>query len=305
MPARAIAAAAVLALAATAQAAEPLRVCLDENIPLYSVHSGGEAKGFDVEVAQAVAAQLGRPLEIQWFESKLEEDASAALAANALLSDGRCSLVGGYPLLEDTVGKPGWETGRLPGFEGAKPADRRRRVPLGTLVPSRPYHFAALTIVLGPTAPAKPVNGLADLEGLRLGTEMGGLTDAILMTWHGGKLIDHIRHLVPIREHLLERLEAGDFDAALVDLRAVDAYRAAHPDTKLRLTGWYHHIGFNMGFVALSTERRLVAEVDAALADLAAKGELAKMAQAVGLTYLPPREPPVGRNLTMLDLQEK
>ena len=83
--------------------------------------------------AQALAKRLGRPLAVQWYESKLDEDASSTIEANALLSDGRCDLVAGYPLVKDALGKPGLETARLPDFAGAQPADRRRRVELGTL----------------------------------------------------------------------------------------------------------------------------------------------------------------------------
>jgi hypothetical protein len=43
------------------------------------------------------------------------------------------------------LGRPAVETARLPGFEGAKPDDRRRRVSLGELVPTKPYHFAPRT----------------------------------------------------------------------------------------------------------------------------------------------------------------
>ena len=94
--------------------------------------------GFDVALAGAIAQQLDRPLKIQWFESKLDEDFSPALEANALLSDGRCSLVGSYALTKDFLVVPGVKTAKLPDFDGATIADRRgRRVPLGVLTPSR------------------------------------------------------------------------------------------------------------------------------------------------------------------------
>ena len=95
---------------------------------------------------------------MQWFESKLDEDTSTRIEANALLSDGRCDLLGGYPLVKDELGKPGLETARLPGFAGAGAADRRRRVTLGTLAATKPYHFAALTVVLGGKEAAKHIS---------------------------------------------------------------------------------------------------------------------------------------------------
>lgn len=291
-----------LALAPSARAADTLTVCLDEGIPIYSVHHGQESKGFDLAVAQAVAKRLGRALKIQWFESKLDEDASTTLAANALLSDGRCELVGGYPLLGDALGKPGAPTARMPDFDGAKPDDRRRRVALGTLVPSKPYHYAPLTVVLGGRAAAKQIFSLADLDGVKIGVESGTLADAILMVFDDGRLVNRITHLVPGRSKLLARMEAGDFDATLIDLRRYDAYRAAHPDTKLKLSGYYHRIGFNMGFVGLSTEAGLIGQVNQAIADMQAKGEFASLADAAGMTYVPPRQPDVLEHLSLADI---
>ena len=84
-----------------------LKVCLNENAPPYSASGKNGDSGFDLEVAKALARQLGRKLEVQWFESKLDEDSSGALEANALLSDGHCQLVAGYPMTEDALGKPG------------------------------------------------------------------------------------------------------------------------------------------------------------------------------------------------------
>src|SRR6478672_8599610 len=104
-----------------------LSVCLNEDLPPLSVHHRGKpGSGFDVELAEAVAKELGRPLRIQWFESKLDEDSSPALEANALLSDGRCALVSGYALTRDSLVVPGVKTARLPDFAGATRDDRRR-----------------------------------------------------------------------------------------------------------------------------------------------------------------------------------
>ena len=117
----AVAMMAVSAMPATA-AGEVLKVCLDEDLPPLSAHHrGAPDSGFDVALAQAIADRLGRPLKIQWFESKLDEDSSPALESNALLSDGRCSLVGSYALTKDSLVVPGIKTAKLPGFEGATP----------------------------------------------------------------------------------------------------------------------------------------------------------------------------------------
>lgn len=292
------ASAAALLLAAPATAAraaeEPLRVCLDENLPPLSVHHRGKTdSGFDVALAEAVADRLGRPLKIQWIESKLDEDSSPALEANALLSDGRCALVGGYALTKDALVVPGVKTAKLPDFAGATGDDRRRRVPLGVLAPSQPYIYSALTIVLGPKASERRMTGVGDLAGLRLAIESGTLADAILMTFDKGRLIDDITHLVPGRDDLLGAIDRGDFDATLLDLRRFDAYRAAHPDSRLAVSGYYYPIGVNRGYVGLAGDPDLLLAVNKALTGLQADGTIAELGRAAGLTYLPPREPAI------------
>lgn len=275
-----------------ANADEPLRICLNEDLPPLSVHHRGQpGSGFDVALAHAIADALHRSLEVQWFESKLDEDSSPALESNALLSDGRCALLGGYALTQDSLVMPGMKTAKLPDFDGATVADRRRRVALGVLTPSQPYIYSPLTVALGAKVRDRHVANLGDLVGLRIAVESGTLGDAILMNYEHGRLIDDITHFVPGRSDLLGGLERGEFDATLLDLRRFDAYRAAHPDTKLVASGYYYPIGANRGYVALSSDAALLAAVNKALADLQAKGTIAELARNAGLTYLPPREP--------------
>jgi ABC-type amino acid transport substrate-binding protein len=292
-----------------ARADDVLKICLDEDLPPLSAHHRGTPdRGFDVALAEAIAGRLGRPLKIQWFESKLDEDSSPALESNALLSDGRCSLVGGYALTKDSLVVPGVKTAKLPGFEGATREDRRRRVPLGVLAPSRAYIYSPLTVLLGPKAlekmPDRRVTGVGDLAGLRIGVESGTLADAILMTFNNGRLIDSITHLVPGRDDLLGALERGDVDATLLDLRRFDAYRASHPDTRLAPSGYYYPIGANRGYVGLASDPDLLVAVNKALTELQTAGTIAELGRAAGLTYLPPREPAILGDVWLQVLQK-
>jgi ABC-type amino acid transport substrate-binding protein len=271
---------------------EPLKVCLDEDLPPLSAHHRGKPdSGFDVALAQTIADRLGRPLKIQWFESKLDEDSSPSLEANALLSDGRCSLVGGYALTQDSLVAPGVKTAKLPDFDGATRDDHRRRIPIGVLVPSEPYIYSPMTVVFGPKATDHKIAGIGDLAGLRIAIESGTLGDAILMTFDKGRLIDDITHLVPGRSDLLGEIERGEFDATLLDLRRFDAYRAGHPDTKITASGYYYPIGANRGYVALDNDKALLDAVNKALVDLQSAGKIAELGRTAGLTYLAPREP--------------
>jgi ABC-type amino acid transport substrate-binding protein len=285
----------LLATAAAARADDdPLKVCLDENLPPLSMHQRGKPdSGFDVALAQAVAGRLGRPLSIQWFESKLDESSSPALEANALLSDGRCTLVGSYALTRDSLKVPGVKTAKLPDFEGATRDDRRRRVPVGVLAPSQPYVYSPLTVVLGEKARGRKISGVGDLAGLRIAIESGTLGDAILMTFENGRLIDHITHLVPGRHDLLGALNGGEFDATLLDLSRFDAYRVGHPDSRLAASGYYYPIGVNRGYVGLASDPALIAAANKVLSDLQAAGTIADLAKAAGLTYLPPVQPAI------------
>lgn len=282
-------------LGASAAAAEnPLKICLDEDRPPLSMHRKSKPdSGFDVLLAQAVAERLRRPLVIQWFESRLDEDSSPQLEANALLSDGRCSLVGSYALTQDSLVVPGMKTARLPDFAGATRDDRRRRVALGVLAPSRPYIYSPMTVVLGPKARGRKIADIGDLAGLRLVIESGSLGDAILMSFDKGRLIDSITHLVPGRDDLLGALRRGDHDATLIDLARFDAHRAAHPDTAITASGYYYPIGANRGYVGLASDGALIEAVNKALGQLAAEGKIAEFGKQAGLTYLPPREPAI------------
>ena len=287
-------------------AGDVLRVCLDEDLPPLSVHHRGKpASGFDVALAQAIAQRLGRPLEIQWFESKLDEDSSPSLETNALLSDGRCSLVGGYGLTTDSLVAPGLKTAKLPDFEGATGPDHRRRVPLGVLAPSNPYIYSTLTVVLGSKVVDHRIAGIGDLAGLRIGIESGTLADALLMTFDNGKLIDNITHLVPTRDDLMGTLERGELDATLVDMRRLDAYRASHPDTKLTASGYFYPIGINRGYVGLASNPALLAEINTALSALQSAGTVAKLAEAAGVSFLAPREPVILGDAMMKALHQK
>src|SRR4051794_29287284 len=297
---------AILTAAATAaQAADdPLKICLDEDRPPLSVHHRGKPDtGFDVLLAQAIADRLGRPLRIQWFESKLDEDSSPQLEANALLSDGRCSLVGGYALTADSLVGPGMKTARLPDFAGATRDDRRRRIALGVLTPSKPYVYSPMTIVLGPKARGRKIGDIGDLAGLRLAIESGSLGDAILMTFDKGRLIDGITHFVPARDDLLGTLDRGDYDATLIDLGRFDAHRAAHPDTAITASGYYYPVGANRGYVGLSSDPALIDAVNKALTGLAAEGKIAEFGTQAGLSYLPPREPAILGDVWMKIIQ--
>ena len=296
---------AVLALAGasvftpTSAQSPALRVCMNEDVPPYSVARGDSGSGFDVALATALAKNLGRALEIQWFESKIDDESSPTLEANALLSDQRCELMAGYPLLEHALGRPAAKSARLPDFRGAGARDRRRRVDLGEVIPSRPYQRAPLALIFAPGVAKRPVANLADVEDLRFGAEGGTLADAILMLYKKGKLIDRITHYPPGRGEVLARLEAGEIDATFVTLHRFDAYRIKNPATRIQHSGFNYPVAFNLGYAALSGNAKLIDEVNTALDSMRASGEIARLAKESGVTYVEPVQPFVSPPVTL------
>jgi ABC-type amino acid transport substrate-binding protein len=269
----------------------PLTVCLQPNDPPLS-QRGDPSSGFDLQLARTIAHELGRDLRVQWFVSRDDPDANLVKDANALLSDERCQLLAEYPLLEGTLRSPYAPTVKLPPFDGATPDDRRRWVKTHKLSATRPYRADALAIVLPARDANRPVRALADLENKKIGVQIATLADAIAMHYDNGRLIENVVHL-PDAPHVFEALEAGTIDAALIDLRAFDAWRGRHGSGGLALSGYLHSLAFNMGFVALDSNMPLINQVDAVLASLEAPDAIAPMAASAGLTFIPPRMPAV------------
>ncbi len=284
-------AAMALAWPLPARADDMLRVCLDKKASS-ALRPSSKADGFDLGVAQAVARHLGRAVSVQWFETETDRDNNPAAQVNALLSEERCQLVGGLPLFADAIGDPPSERSRLPGFDGAKPEDRRRWVRLSKLVASRGYRFDPLVVVLGPGMDRSAIGSLHELKVARLGVEEGTLADAILMMYDGGLLVSRIEHIAPGRG-LFDRMEQGDYNATLVELHRFDEHRARHPDTELSSSGHFHSIGFNIGFVGLESDTPLIVEVNAAIGEMLAQNQFPAITQAAGLTYVPPRAPDI------------
>lgn len=297
MTGQAALAAALLAWASAPAAADPapLRVCLDGRNPPFSAQR--DASGFDVAVARAVAGRLGVAFAPQWYENDRDNNRSAPQDAGAMLAAGLCDLAAGYPLTEGALGAPSASAARVPQHEGGPPPRRLPRVALQDLAASRPYHRLGLAVVLGPGAGDRVIRTLADLRGLRVGAPAGTLADTLLRAWHGGALTAELTAL-DSRASALDGIEAGRLDATLVELGGFDAYRAAHPGTALRDSGWRHPVGFNIGFVGVATRRDLLDRVDGALDAMQASGELRTLAAGAGLQWAAATAPDIAPRLT-------
>jgi ABC-type amino acid transport substrate-binding protein len=300
-PARcALAVALVLAGGCAGAADAPtLTVCMAENNPPLSYRVDGTSRGLDVVVAEAIAAELHRALKVVPFESKYEHESTLAQEVNALLSSGVCDMASGFALLAGDLGPPGRPTARVPDYPGAKRPPQRPWVPLGTLVATEPYHAMAMALVV--RDPARQAATLAELGDARIGVVSGTLAGTAVSLYRNGKLRDRIVSLAQ-NQNVLEELEAGRFDATLVALDRLDAWRLAHPASTLRRAAYTHPLRINLGFVALADAAELVAAADRVIGRATSNGDLRRWSEETGTTWVAPGEPAVAANIGLADL---
>ena len=287
------------ALAANAQRPPPLTVCMaDDNAPLSRAERGA-VHGLDVRVAEAVAAALQRPLVIVPFESKYESDSTLSQEVNALLSSGVCELASGFSLLRSDLGAPSRPVARVPDYPGAPPPPKRPWVPLGTLESSRAYHAVAMVLVVRDRS--RVAATLSDLGDAKVGAISGTLAGSIISLFHNGKLRPTMVTLSQ-REDVLEALEAGRIDAALVAIDRLDSWRLTHPRTPIVRTGYVHPLRINIGFVARAEAKDLLVAVDRVIDRAVSSGDLQRWHTLEGGTWIAPADPQVSATIGIADL---
>lgn len=299
--ARWIAIAAAL-LAGGAAVAQPLDVCIADDNPPLSYRERGEPRGLDVQLAQALAAELGRPLRLVWFESKYEAESSLAHEVNALLSSGVCEIATGYPLIASDLGAPTRPTARVPDHPGAKRRPQRDWVPLGTLAPSRAYHAIALGLVV--RDPARAGATLAEPGDARIGATAGTMAGTIVTLYRNGKLRPQLVSLAQHQDALAE-LDAGRIDATLASLDRFDAWRLAHPASTLQRAAYLHPLRINIGCVTLAPASAVRGAADRVIERALANGELQRWSTAAGISWIAPADPQVGRAIGLPDLMRE
>lgn len=296
-PCAARAAACALALAAWAAVAAPLRVCIADDSAPYSAREGAQAAGLDVALMQAVAGQLDRELQLVWFEGRYDKEGNLSLDARALLAAQVCDLVAGVPLYAPQLAPMIADKARTPDHPGARPLRQRPYQVLVPVVGGAPYRASALVLV--GRSGAQPARSLDELRGRRVAVRAGSMASLALGAWQGGVLAPAIRGF-NLREDVLAALEAGEADAALVDIALWDRHRAAHPGTPLAPTGYEHPLKINIGILARSSDEPLLRSVEAALGRVTAAGT-AGLGGGQTATWVQPVLPTVRETLTLRD----
>ncbi|MBS0446072.1 MAG: transporter substrate-binding domain-containing protein [Proteobacteria bacterium] len=286
--------------AVTAQAADPLRVCMAGNNPPLSYDDHGAMRGLDVRVAQAIADELQRPLAVVPFESKYEGDSTLSSEVDALLSSGVCELATGYAMMTTELGAPTRPTARVPDHPGAPPPPKRPWITLGTLAPAGVYHTMAMALVV--RDPARTGTTLADIaRDARIGAVGGTMSGTAVALYRGGKLRPQIVSLRQDQDGLAE-LEAGRIDATLTPLDRYDAWRLTHPSTPLKHGDYLHPLRINIGLVARVESDALIAAARRVTERARASGDLARWTTEAGATWVAPAEPEVSGPVGLPDL---
>jgi len=185
---RIVQAAALLLVAGTLRAAEVdapayLSVCVDDDNPPFSSEARPE-RGIDVEVAQAIAGQLGRPLKLVW--ATVPNRGGIGKALRQSLSAGKCDAYLGIPQDPDL----------------AKDLAERK------LATSPPYLVLGYVLV---AAPGKSAPTAAALRGAR---RVGAVTATPADLYLYRKQFGRVPY--PGSAALIEALKAGEVDLALV-----------------------------------------------------------------------------------------
>lgn len=291
------AASAIAGAADAAPDANALTVCLNKDNAPFSSKKDGKESGFDLFVAQAVARQLGKPLEVKWYEKERRSRGPVSVKASVMVTSGVCQLVGGYPLLQSSLERPGGgETATLPPIDGIPAENRKQALKGSQLFASQPYHFAGVTPIFGANVTQQKIESLDELKSYKIGNRPAAIGDLIGMAYKQGLLVKNLSH-VDVQVDPLDAMARGEFDVTIIEAHRFDMYRAEHPQTTLRPSGLVLPVGFNLGFVTTDEHAELLKAVSGAIDALSKSGEMEKTARAAGLTYIAPQQPAVHTGL--------
>jgi ABC-type amino acid transport substrate-binding protein len=282
-----------------AQSAEPLRVCAAEDNPPLSYKVKREARGLDILLAEAIAKAAQRPLKIVFFEAEHDRDRNLSHEVNAMLSADVCALASGYALIASDLGPPSRPTARVADHDGAPPRRQRPYVTLTPLIASRAYQASALGVIVAD--PSLQVATLADLQHRKIGVTAGTVAGTAIAMYRNGVLLGGMRSISQ-RDDVFAALEGGTVEAVLVPLNRWDAYRLAHPQTKLRASGYVHPFRMHLGFAAVERSKPLVDLANEVIERSIQSGDLQRWAEATGTYWVRPSGEEVRSSFRITDL---
>lgn len=216
-----------------------LRVGIDPTYPPFDTLQNGEVRGYDAELARAIAADLGVQVEFHTLALDTLYDALAAGKVDVLIS-------------------------ALP-FVYERQTDVRY---------STPYYQAGQALVVRPGKAG--ISTLADLRGKVVGVELGSNADTEARRLASTTVPEmQLRSIYRSPEEALSALSQGGLDAVITDNVSARLYLAGHPGSvsilSPTITNEPYVVAMPVRAIALS------ARIDATITRLRASGELARL----------------------------
>ena len=233
-----------------------LRLCANPSaLPYSNLTDRGGLAGFEVELAEALAHEMGLELAVKWVRNagdmkKADCDASMGAVASAASYDQE-------------------------GLTG----------PLTTYMPlrfSRPYADSGVVLVVSSRS---SVHRLNDLHGRKIGVTVG----TIEHEWLAKN--DFRVSVFASQENIIAAIEAGEIEVGATNPVIVDWYRHEHPSTTVRIPEGYEPEPALRWSVSVGLRRAddaLVAALDTAVARVVEQRIPAQIYAKYGITYLPP-----------------
>jgi ABC-type amino acid transport substrate-binding protein len=231
--------------------------------------------GFDVEIARALAAELGVKLRLDWLDVQRE-------TAIGKLLQRECDLALGAAVDKNAVEDDDELAGKV--------------------IYSRPYYGTGYLLIDRTKGPhAKSLADLKGEKGARLGTEAGSVADYRL------RQRGHLRRLYRNQLAVLKALNDGDIDFAYL-WATVGWTLHNSPDFALQvIPGYVPEDHWNIAVAMLAGDDELKGRVDAAVDKLVRDGTVARALARYHVPHFPPfseeksgeegaiRRKPVGR----------
>jgi len=232
-----------------------LRLCANPSALPYSNLDGGGLAGFDVELAEVVANEMGLGLGVTWVRN----------AGDMKNSD--CDA-----LMEAVASAVSYDREGLTG-------------PLTTHLPlrfSRPYAESGVVLVVSSRS---SVRQLDDLHGQKIGVTVGTVEHEWLAK-QGFRV-----SVFASQEDIIAAIEVGEIEVGATSPVIVGWYRHEHPSTAVRIPEGYKPepaLRWNISVGLRRADDALVAAVDTAVARVVEQRIPAQIYAKYGITYVPP-----------------
>jgi len=248
-------------------ASKVLRVILYEDNAPFSWDDNGEARGIEVDLAQAVAEKLG-----------VGADITLRMPGEQVDQDLRTNLVRG------TFGG-----GIAADVMFHIPVDREVGVRVGIVMISNPYFQQRVALAVHPDRQGT-IASFDVFKGEKIGVQLGTVSDYFLMRFEGGALVNNVRHyLRPVQgvdrfvsKETMALLGVQSHIESLFQARGVVAQWQTPPMPGLARADWV------LGTAVNDQSRDLGYAIGNVLREFIADGKLRSICARYGITYVTP-----------------